>query len=151
MLDEIVCLGSNLPNDQTNQRRVTGERNRVLDLRHHLIGEIAGVVLHVEKSGENPEYSLTFRRENTSVVQIGRRSGHELDKNHNAPSTSAMFRCAVVSRKHAKIVFSDSGQVRSFNVFEDIYLLMSLGIHHRFRITSRNPSSQVRRLYFPNA
>jgi hypothetical protein len=79
MLDEIVCLGSNLPNDKTNQHRVTGERNRAL-VRHHLIGGIAGVVLHVEKSGENPAYSLMFKRENTSVVQIGRRSGHEPDK-----------------------------------------------------------------------
>lgn len=98
-----------MPNDTTNQHRVSGERNRALDLRHHLIGEIAGVVLHVKQSGDSPEYSLRFYRENISVIQIGRRSGYELA--HNIPLTSAMFRCAVVSRKHAKIVFSDSGHV----------------------------------------
>jgi len=125
MLDEIVCLGSNFPTDSTNQHRVSGKRNRALDLRHHLIEEIAGVVLRVKQPAE---YNLTFYREKTSVVQIGRRSGHEPDNAHSVPLTSAMFRCAVVSRKHAKIVFSDSGHVRPICVFWR-YVLISVVRH----------------------
>ena len=84
-------------------------------VRHHrLIVVVVAIRLHVEKSGESEAYSLLFKRENTSVIHIGRRSGHEPDKCHTDNLTSAMFRCAVVSRKHAKIVFSDSGHVRFF-------------------------------------
>lgn len=115
MLEEIVCLGSRPPNDTPSQHYVMGETDRTLDLRHHLIGGVVGVVLHVEKSGEVPAYGLVFKRENTSVVHIGRRSGQEPDKGRNDLLTSAMFRCAVVSRKHAKIVFSDNGHVRSIH------------------------------------
>ena len=56
---------------------------------------------------------MLFRRANTSVVHIGRRSGFDSDKrSEDAELGNAMFRCAVVSRKHAKIAFSDSGLVR---------------------------------------
>lgn len=56
---------------------------------------------------------MLFRRANTSVVHIGRRSGFDPDKrSEDAELGNAMFRCAVVSRKHAKIAFSDSGLVR---------------------------------------
>lgn len=56
---------------------------------------------------------MLFRRANTSVVHIGRRSGFDSDKrSEDAEQGNAMFRCAVVSRKHAKIAFSDSGLVR---------------------------------------
>ena len=60
---------------------------------------------------------MLFRRANTSVVHIGRRSGFDSDKrSEDAELGNAMFRCAVVSRKHAKIAFSDSGLVR-FHLF----------------------------------
>lgn len=56
---------------------------------------------------------MQFRRTNTSVVHIGRRSGFDSDRrSEDAELGNAMFRCAVVSRKHAKIAFSDSGLVR---------------------------------------
>lgn len=112
MLDgDIVCLGSNLPEDRPQQPSVVGESGRFRNVRHHLIVVVVAIRLHVEKSGESEAYSLLFKRENTSVIHIGRRSGHESDKCHGDNLTSAMFRCAVVSRKHAKIVFSDSGHV----------------------------------------
>jgi hypothetical protein len=120
MFDDIVCLGSNSPSEGPNQHRVTGERIRALDARHDLIAGTVGIVLHVEKSGENAAYNLVFKRGNASVVEIGRRSGQEPDNGHS-PLTSAMFRCAVVSRKHAKIVFSDSGHVRSLICSESMH------------------------------
>jgi len=102
--DEIVCLGSR----SATGRPLTGERDKSLDLRPELIA-VVGIVMHVE--GPLP-YSMHFRRADTSVVQIGRRSGYERDGRSEDDHTSAMFRCAVVSRKHAKIAFSDSGHVR---------------------------------------
>ena len=69
--------------------------------------------MHIEKSGGIEAYDMLFRRANTSVVHIGRRSGFDSDKrSEDAELGNAMFRCAVVSRKHAKIAFSDSGLVR---------------------------------------
>ncbi|KAF9530688.1 hypothetical protein CPB83DRAFT_892335 [Crepidotus variabilis] len=107
--DEIVCLGSSLAVEGAYQRPILGERAQPLRLRHDHLIAIAGVILHVEKSAESPEFSLLFKRANTTVVHIGRRSGNEPDKRFEEDLTNAMFRCAVVSRKHAKIVFSDSG------------------------------------------
>ena len=70
-----------------------------------------GIVLTVEPSDNGGAHRLVFNRSDGSVVPIGRRPGGEV------PSAvdlhSAMFRCAVVSRKHAKIMFSDNtGHVR---------------------------------------
>ena len=83
---------------------------------------------------------MLFRRANTSVVHIGRRSGFDSDKrSEDAELGNAMFRCAVVSRKHAKIAFSDSGLVRliiySHCLAADHCLisqayLIDLGSHH---------------------
>ena len=119
MLDgDIICLGSSLLEERPQQPRVVGASRRFLNVRHyHLIVVAVGIRLHVEKSGESEAYSLLFKRENTSVIHIGRRSGQEPDKCHSDNLTSAMFRCAVVSRKHAKIVFSDSGHVCFFSRF----------------------------------
>lgn len=147
MLEEIVCLGSNVPDDRTNEYHVMGERNHALR-RHDLIDRIVGIILHIERSGENAAYNLVFKRENSSVVQIGRRSGQDSDKCHDG--TSAMFRCAVVSRKHAKIVFSDGGHV-SLLTFGKSSLTYLVGVHYRFRIASWNSHSQSRRLLSPNA
>lgn len=83
---------------------------------------------------------MLFRRTNTSVVHIGRRSGFDSDRrSEDAELGNAMFRCAVVSRKHAKIAFSDSGLVRfiisSHWLVADHCLisqayLIDLGSHH---------------------
>lgn len=59
---------------------------------------------------------LTFYRAMTSVIEIGRRSGAEVDPEDDDELESAMFRCAVVSRKHAKIAFTDAGKVRSYSL-----------------------------------
>jgi hypothetical protein len=49
-----------------------------------------------------------------SVIEIGRRSGADVDPEDDELE-SAMFRCAVVSRKHAKIAFTDAGKVRTLD------------------------------------
>ncbi|KAG6812813.1 hypothetical protein H0H92_000271 [Tricholoma furcatifolium] len=68
-----------------------------------------GIILRVDKSTDDPACSLTFRRTTSSVVNIGRRPSTE--ERIQSTSDSAMFRCPVVSRKHAKITFSDNGPV----------------------------------------
>ncbi|KAF8151653.1 hypothetical protein B0H34DRAFT_810671 [Crassisporium funariophilum] len=103
--DEIVFLGSKQPLTPSArpQRPVTG------------------IALHIEKSGGTDAYGMLFRRANTSVVHIGRRSGFDTDRrSQDSELANAMFRCAVVSRKHAKIAFSDSGHA----------YLIDLGSHH---------------------
>ena len=108
--DDIVCLGSTNP---ATGRPVTGEGSSLLDTRYHSDRLcLAGIVLHVEKRGNIDGFSLTFRKANTTVVHIGRRSGFEVDtRSKDQEQSNAMFRCAVVSRKHARIAFSDAGQV----------------------------------------
>lgn len=120
--DEIQFLGSRPAQRQTSdhpvrsaQRPVTGEGC------HPCVGirsdsYLVGIALHVEKSGSNDAYGMMFRRTNTSVVHIGRRPGTEIEcRSQDNELGKAMFRCAVVSRKHAKIAFSDSGNVGSIS------------------------------------
>ena len=78
--------------------------------QHRLIPLIPAIVLHIEKSVTDHPYEVIFSRANTDVVHIGRLSSSEVARWHS-DSTSAFFKCAVVSRNHAKIVFSDSGHV----------------------------------------
>ena len=69
-----------------------------------------GLTIHVEKNGAAAAYTLAFHKAISSVIQVGRRPGAENDHNECDPS-KAMFRCPVVSRKHAKITFTDAGSV----------------------------------------
>lgn len=72
-----------------------------------------GIGLHIERSSNTPAYGMVFRRASTSVIHIGRRPGTDPERrSQDIEDGNAMFRCAVVSRKHAKIALSDSGHVR---------------------------------------
>lgn len=122
--DEIQFLGSRPAQIQASdhpvrsaQRPVTGEGcHRCVRTRSD--SYFVGIALHIEKSGSNDAYGMIFRRTNTSVVHIGRRPGTEMDRrSQDNELGKAMFRCAVVSRKHAKIAFSDSGNVWSIFLF----------------------------------
>ncbi|KAG9312751.1 hypothetical protein JVU11DRAFT_7185 [Chiua virens] len=75
----------------------------------------AGISLHVEKCGEKPAHELTFYRARSAYVNIGRKSGSD-DRSMRRENDdhNAIFTCQVVSAKHAKLVFSDSGQVSYF-------------------------------------
>ncbi|KAG2002460.1 NWD2 [Coprinopsis cinerea AmutBmut pab1-1] len=70
---------------------------------------LTGIALNVEKYDNNDAYRLVFNRANGCVIHIGRRPGADSTRSHDNDSGNAMFRCAVVSRKHAKIAFSDNG------------------------------------------
>ncbi|KAK2464988.1 hypothetical protein APHAL10511_003064 [Amanita phalloides] len=97
---------------------------------------VTGLSLHVEKSGLAAAYTLAFQKANSSVVQIGRRpgiDGHEYDPG------KAMFRCPVVSRKHAKITFTDAGSVYLFD----------LGSHHGTHV--RKPDEYLSRMLKPES
>jgi len=78
---------------------------------------ILGVVLHVEANGGQPACDMTFQRAQTSAVTIGRKSSTD---NRFARGDdgfgSAGFACQVVSGRHAKLAFSDSGYVRFFHL-----------------------------------
>ncbi|KAF8621377.1 hypothetical protein AX15_007838 [Amanita polypyramis BW_CC] len=95
---------------------------------------ITGLTLHVEKSGAAAAYALIFHKTHSSVVQIGRRPGTENDEYYPG---KAMFRCPVVSRRHAKIAFSDAGSV----------YLYDLGSHHGTHV--RKPDEAFSRMLKP--
>jgi len=90
---------------------------------------IYAIVLHIEKSLSDSHYELIFSRANTDVVHIGRLSSSEVERWHG-DSTSALFKCAVVSRSHAKIVFSDSGHVVNLAPFVPFFKLIVLPLRH---------------------
>ncbi|KAJ7090592.1 hypothetical protein C8R43DRAFT_1050373 [Mycena crocata] len=88
---------------------------------------VTGVALNIEKSATEPNYGLTFRKSEEPVVHIGRRPGSDSDKRKNEPG-KAFFTCPVVSRHHAKLVFSDSGHC----------YLTDLRSHHGTHIRKRD-------------
>lgn len=90
---------------------------------------VTEIILHVERNGTNDPYRLSFHRSSSSVIHVGRRPGVESEaRTRDIDSGRAMFRCAVVSRKHAKIAFTDSGRV----------YLIDLSSHHGTHV--RKPS-----------
>ncbi|KAF7309617.1 NACHT and WD repeat domain-containing 2 [Mycena indigotica] len=74
---------------------------------------VTGVVFQVEGEGEQEAQSIVFHKNDSAVVQIGRRPGGQRGGENKQEPGRAFFNCPVVSRIHAKLVFSDSGQVSS--------------------------------------
>jgi hypothetical protein len=74
-------------------------------LTHPLIG----IMLVIPKSGEEPTQTLRFLKSRSAVVHIGRASSALVDSDKSPDSVQ--FRCPVISRRHAKLMFS-SGHVR---------------------------------------
>ncbi|KAI9461536.1 hypothetical protein F5148DRAFT_1214961 [Russula earlei] len=68
----------------------------------------SGIMLVIPKSGDEPTQTLRFLKSRSPVVHIGRASSSHLDTDKS--SDSILFRCPVISRRHAKLMFS-SGQV----------------------------------------
>ncbi|KAI0740052.1 hypothetical protein C8Q76DRAFT_706546 [Earliella scabrosa] len=69
---------------------------------------ITGIVLHVEANDEHPAETLTFDKSRSRTIAVGRKSS--LGGAESGPER-ALFRCPVVSRKHAKITFTEYGNV----------------------------------------
>ncbi|KAK0475880.1 hypothetical protein IW261DRAFT_1493444 [Armillaria novae-zelandiae] len=92
-----------------------------------------GIILHIEKYGGEISETLTFQKPQGNTIAIGRRpptvDADQLKRDQE--EGKAMFRCPVVSRKHAQITFSDAG-----NIF-----LIDLGSHHGTHL--RKPDQSV--------
>lgn len=73
---------------------------------------VTGVVLHVVGNGGQPACDMTFHRAQTSAVMIGRKSSsdHKFGRDDNGFGNAGLS-CQVVSSRHAKLAFSDSGYV----------------------------------------
>jgi len=101
--------------------------------------QLTGIALVVEKPGGEGGYGngMIFRKANTSVVHIGRRPSSEAERHRESDVDKAMFRCAVVSRQHAKITFTNGGNV----------ILVDLNSHHGTHI--RKPGETVSRMLTP--
>jgi hypothetical protein len=78
---------------------------------------MSGIILHVEPNGGQPACSMSFYRAQTSAVTIGRKSSsdHKFGQGRDS-SGNVGFPCQVVSGKHAKLAFSDSGYVSIFTM-----------------------------------
>jgi hypothetical protein len=80
-----------------------------------------GITLRIEKCGDQPANELRFLKSRTKDVLVGRRPTCEADLSPDPElggSVSELvnvvtFKCPVVSRKHAKIVFAEDDRVRS--------------------------------------
>ncbi|THH15577.1 hypothetical protein EW146_g4919 [Bondarzewia mesenterica] len=80
---------------------------------------VSGVLLHVPEIGEVPSQNIYFYKSRTQVIHIGRASGSDMGKGRES-NDSATFRCPVISRRHAKIILSDTGHA----------YLVDLSSHH---------------------
>jgi hypothetical protein len=69
---------------------------------------LIGIMLVIPKTGDEPTQTLRFLKSRSTVVHIGRASSL-LGDAEKSPDT-IQFRCPVISRRHAKLMFS-SGHV----------------------------------------
>lgn len=69
---------------------------------------LIGIMLVIPKTGDEPTQTLRFLKSRSTVVHIGRASSSLADA-EKSPDT-IQFRCPVISRRHAKLMFS-SGHV----------------------------------------
>ena len=72
---------------------------------------LVGIMLVIPKSGDEPTQTLRFLESRSAVVHIGRASSSLADADKSPDSIQ--FRCPVISRRHAKLMFS-SGHVCPF-------------------------------------
>ncbi|KIP02373.1 hypothetical protein PHLGIDRAFT_298318 [Phlebiopsis gigantea 11061_1 CR5-6] len=81
--------------------------------RSSTMSDIAGISLIVDKHGDEPAHVLTFYKNKADVILIGRRSSTSA-----RPPTDehdrALFRCPVISRRHAKITFTQYGNAQVY-------------------------------------
>ncbi|KAL4247683.1 hypothetical protein ABKN59_008915 [Abortiporus biennis] len=66
--------------------------------------------LSLTMTGPNPSPAFEFSKTSCRVINIGRKSAQSKD-DYTVEEDRALFRCAVVSRKHATITFAEYGNV----------------------------------------
>lgn len=98
----------------SQQGTATGKDRRLKVLFDRIPNERgpSGVILHVEAHGSQSAYDIILRKSQTSSVTIGRKSSadNKISSNDEDPG-NIRFHCQVVSSKHAKLAFTDSGAV----------------------------------------
>lgn len=122
--DEIQYLGTRLPQPAfaghgpkhpfpSSHNPVTGKNCvfKTTFFMHLSKLVLSGAILHVEANGDQPAHDMTFYRSQTSSVTIGRKSSSDHKSGTGDGGSTAGFTCQVVSGKHAKLAFSDSGFV----------------------------------------
>ena len=70
---------------------------------------LIGIMLVIPKTTDEPTQTLRFLKSRSAVVHIGRASSSLVSDAEKSPDT-VQFRCPVISRRHAKLMFS-SGHV----------------------------------------
>ncbi|KAH9938810.1 uncharacterized protein BXZ73DRAFT_44521 [Epithele typhae] len=76
-----------------------------------------GIVLHVDGHGKDDAEVLTFRKALSHTVNVGRKSAGPGERGDDgelrvlSDSYRALFRCPVVSRRHARFEFTEFGNV----------------------------------------
>ncbi|KAI0667506.1 hypothetical protein C8Q78DRAFT_982357 [Trametes maxima] len=83
------------------------------DARHRrgVLIRVQGIVLYVEDTGEQPPKALSFTKSASCTVSVGRKPSQTSGGDVASDPERALFRCPVVSRKHAKITFTEYGNV----------------------------------------
>lgn len=89
---------------------ITGALCAVRTRRRLSHGPPLGITLSVDECGPQPAKTLKFWKSNARFIEIGRRSAQA--KGNEDSERQALFRCPVISRRHAKITFSEFGNVR---------------------------------------
>lgn len=73
-----------------------------------VLTRLEGIVLHVKEYEGQPPETMSFSKSASRTISVGRKpsQGYIADDPERA-----LFRCPVVSRKHAKITFTEYGNV----------------------------------------
>ena len=93
----------------TERIDISGTFRTSSDLSPFGLRRLEGIVRHGEENNEQPSEVLTYRKNESRTIAVGRKpcqGATEFDPGR------ALFRCPVVSRKHAKITFTEYGNVR---------------------------------------
>lgn len=117
-------------------------------ISHHPQSSPAGLTLTVT-AGEDISRVLRFDKLDTPVINIGRMPSSRVNELElDLDLDLAWFRCAVVSRKHAKICFADSGHVSTLVLMFPLAVAGTVptppGLSHRSILPSRHPLTQGR-------
>ncbi|KAI0631802.1 hypothetical protein C8Q77DRAFT_1128959 [Trametes polyzona] len=81
---------------------------RCAPVGREVLTSVEGIVLHVNEYEGHPPEALSYSKSDSRTISVGRRpsQGYAPDEPERA-----LFRCPVVSRKHAKITFTEYGNV----------------------------------------
>jgi len=94
-------------------------------------------VLHVDECGEQPSEVLSYHKLQSQTIVVGRKPTQVKDDLQDA--TRVLFKCPVVSRKHAKISFTEFGNA----------YITDLNSHHGTHIT--RPGETVSKTIEPDS